>query len=413
MDFRLEKSRLQAQIKDLELELGDLRKERNEFQENLALSRESVAKLTSLSEAQASKIRDLERELERVQRRHVQGGICACMVDEKTEKKQSLVSTTKELKNEDDDIVILSENPYARAPSPPPQPSAAGELEEAPMYVEDSRRQKRIRTSTNGSLIPQTSQGSSPVIEEVSRESKRPRLSTGSPYSPYSTSVQVAPAIPAPTQKNSATTLGLPSPEPSPIIACFKPNMQPSSPSPECPIQLQLPDSLWHFLETTPAFAIDRCDISTSTPSRIALCDWFGGSRGAVAFTRAKRNYTHLFISHENSPILPNGPGRPSFVLAPPVPCRGDVRVFVRRGHGDHWAYGGEYRCTTRTLSLDELFGLPLNFLRDFVKSVLHEKREEEIHHYRNAEYFPSLSIKKGHELTVDEALRVFENGSE
>ncbi|RDB17470.1 hypothetical protein Hypma_001607 [Hypsizygus marmoreus] len=63
-----ENARIQSQLDDTESELDDVRKERDLFREELSRNRAHVARLTSLAEAQESKVRDLERQLERIQR---------------------------------------------------------------------------------------------------------------------------------------------------------------------------------------------------------------------------------------------------------------------------------------------------------------------------------------------------------
>ncbi|RDB17438.1 hypothetical protein Hypma_001613 [Hypsizygus marmoreus] len=63
-----ENARIQLQLDDTEAELNDVRKERDVFREELSRNRAHVARLTSLAEAQESKVRDLERQLERMQR---------------------------------------------------------------------------------------------------------------------------------------------------------------------------------------------------------------------------------------------------------------------------------------------------------------------------------------------------------
>ncbi|KAG6826381.1 hypothetical protein H0H92_016058 [Tricholoma furcatifolium] len=63
-------AQLQDYVTDLEGELADVKKERDKYRELLSTNRNQVAELTSLTEAQASQLRDLQRQLDRLQKQH-------------------------------------------------------------------------------------------------------------------------------------------------------------------------------------------------------------------------------------------------------------------------------------------------------------------------------------------------------
>ena len=56
-------SRLSAQVALLEADVSELRKERNEFRDDLSRSRARIAELQSLLDAKDTKINDLKRRL--------------------------------------------------------------------------------------------------------------------------------------------------------------------------------------------------------------------------------------------------------------------------------------------------------------------------------------------------------------
>lgn len=62
-----EHAKLRSQLEQLESELKEVKLERDDFREDLSQNRTQVARLTSLAEARASEIRDLERRLDRLQ----------------------------------------------------------------------------------------------------------------------------------------------------------------------------------------------------------------------------------------------------------------------------------------------------------------------------------------------------------
>ncbi|KAG6809848.1 hypothetical protein H0H92_014507 [Tricholoma furcatifolium] len=62
---------LQDYVTDLEGELADVKKERDKYLELLSTNRNQVAELTSLTEAQASQLRDLQRQLDRLQKQRL------------------------------------------------------------------------------------------------------------------------------------------------------------------------------------------------------------------------------------------------------------------------------------------------------------------------------------------------------
>lgn len=62
-----EHAKLRSPLEQLESELKEVKLERDDFREDLSQNRTQVARLTSLAEARASEIRDLERRLDRLQ----------------------------------------------------------------------------------------------------------------------------------------------------------------------------------------------------------------------------------------------------------------------------------------------------------------------------------------------------------
>lgn len=61
-----ENTRMSLQLRHMERDLDEVKKERDHFREDLSQNRVQVSGLTSLVEVRTSKIRDLERKLDRI-----------------------------------------------------------------------------------------------------------------------------------------------------------------------------------------------------------------------------------------------------------------------------------------------------------------------------------------------------------
>ncbi|KAG5651372.1 hypothetical protein H0H81_008906 [Sphagnurus paluster] len=110
LKHHLEKvSKFEDQVEDLEAELADVKTERDDFREDLSQNRARVAELTSLAEAQASRIRDLERQLERLKRSK------GSSKEKPLPAKADAAIVKNELIDEDSDIEIIDAPPLALA----------------------------------------------------------------------------------------------------------------------------------------------------------------------------------------------------------------------------------------------------------------------------------------------------------
>ncbi|KAG6908507.1 hypothetical protein DXG01_004359 [Tephrocybe rancida] len=101
---------LEAQVIDLEEELKDVKRERNQFRETLSTNRTRVADLTSENEALASELRDVRRQLERIQKKNnVHGRVTASATPDRafSARPATAMVVIKQEPREDDDIEII------------------------------------------------------------------------------------------------------------------------------------------------------------------------------------------------------------------------------------------------------------------------------------------------------------------